>query len=148
MSGIIRQAEERDAKAMAELDRLCFAHPWSEQAFLEEVLVNQLAFYLVAETAEGIIGYAGLWTILEEGHITNVAVHPSHRGKGLGTLLVTKLIEEAESFGILHFTLEVRPSNETALSLYQKLGFQSAGRRTGYYEDNGEDALILWRRKE
>lgn len=148
MNGMIREAEVRDIKPMAELDRLCFAHPWSESAFTEEISKNQLAYYLVAQLEEEVIGYAGLWTILEEGHITNVAVHPSHRHKGLGRLLLTKLMEVWEPQGISAFTLEVRPSNEAAIGLYQNLGFQVMGRRPGYYEDNGEDALILWYRKE
>jgi ribosomal-protein-alanine N-acetyltransferase len=148
MISLIREAEERDIKPMADLDRLCFAHPWSENAFSEELTKNQLAFYLVAQLGEEVIGYAGLWAIFEEGHITNVAVHPSHREKGLGRLLLTKLMEAWESQGIKAFTLEVRPSNAAAIALYGKLGFQTMGRRPGYYEDNGEDALILWYRKE
>lgn len=148
MNGLVRKAEEGDILGMAALDRLCFAHPWSEQAFADELKSNPRAFYLVAEWNGELIGYAGLWAILEEGHITNVAVHPAHQNKGLGTLLLSTLIETAESQGLTAFTLEVRPSNESALALYAKFGFRIEGRRTNYYEDNGEDALILWRKQE
>ena len=143
--GMVRRAGAGDVSAMAQLDALCFTVPWSEDAFRQELEGNELAFYLVAEKDGQIIGYAGLWAILDEGHITNVAVHPQHRKKGLGEMLCSLLIQLTEEAGLKRHTLEVRPSNEAALSLYEKLGFQVAGRRKGYYEDNGEDALILWR---
>lgn len=145
MTGVMRQAEPKDRKAMAELDRICFAVPWSEESFRKELEENDLAFYLVAELDGELIGYAGLWAIMEEGHITNVAVHPDHRRKGLARILVMQLMDAGEKNGLERFTLEVRPSNTAALALYTSLGFQEAGRRTGYYKDNGEDALILWR---
>jgi ribosomal-protein-alanine N-acetyltransferase len=148
MDGIIRKAVLADAGAMAELDRLCFTVPWSRQAFEQELSANEAAFYLVAVLAGEIIGYAGLWAILDEGHITNVAVHPAHRRKGLGKILLAELIRISESHGIHSHTLEVRVSNEAAIGLYKKFGFKVVGRRKEYYPDNLEDALILWRAGE
>lgn len=142
---IVRRAEERDVKAMAYLDTLCFAAPWSETSFRQEVTANNLALYLVSEIDGALTGYAGVWAIVDEGHITNVAVHPDCRRQGIARALMQVLIRSCEEAGILRQTLEVRPSNEAALRLYKGFGFREAGRRKGYYEDNGEDALIMWR---
>ena len=143
----IRKAGAQDVDALAKLDARCFAAPWSRQSFEEDVVKNPLAFYLVAETEDGeIAGYAGVWLIVDEGHITNVAVSPEHRRCGIAKAVLTRLFETCEEdHGIRAFTLEVRPSNDPALALYRSFGFREAGRRKGYYEDNGEDALILWR---
>jgi len=145
MCVIIRNAEERDIVCMAELDNLCFTVPWSLQSFEQEIKDNDKAFYLIAESEGAVIGYAGLWRILNEGHITNVAVHPDFRQSGIGEKLVSELIEESKMHGTERFTLEVRISNDAAISLYTKLHFEPAGIRKKYYEDNGEDALIMWR---
>lgn len=148
INGTIRMAEDKDIDAIAELDQLCFATPWSREAYARELRANKLAFYIVADEDGVIVGFAGLWGIIEEGHITNVAVHPAYRNKGLGRQLVSRLLEVAEEYGIDKFTLEVRPSNESAITLYNKLGFKAVGRRPRYYEDNGEDALIMWRYRD
>ena len=132
---IVRRAEARDAEAITELEKVCFSQPWSYESIYHDVAENKLSFYLAAETEGKVIGYAGIWNIAGEGHITNVAVSPEYRRKGVG-----------ES-GVLSHTLEVRKSNAGALRLYEKHGFKIAGERKGYYEDNGEDALIMWRRK-
>lgn len=145
MDMVIRQAEERDIESMAQLDQLCFAAPWSEKSFQEEIVQNQMAFYIVAEINQQIVGYAGLWRILDEGHITNIAVHPDFRKKGIGESLVMLLMAHTVQEGILSHTLEVRQSNSAAICLYRKLGFKSGGVRKSYYEDNGEDALVMWR---
>ena len=145
MDLIVRQAEEKDIKPMAEMDILCFSAPWSEVSFEKEIKENHLAFYIVAEVDGSMVGYAGLWCIVDEGHITNVAVHPDYRRKGIGEALVSVLLEHTIKSGILSHTLEVRASNEAAISLYTKFGFQPAGLRKNYYEDNGEDAIIMWR---
>ncbi len=146
MDLVIRQAEERDIKPMAEMDLLCFAAPWSEESFAKEIRENRLALYIVAEIGERMVGYAGLWCIADEGHITNVAVHPGFRRRGIGEALVTVLLDHTEKNGVLNHTLEVRASNDAAISLYSKFGFQPAGLRKKYYEDNGEDAIIMWRK--
>lgn len=141
----VRTAEERDIKPIAELDKLCFQDPWSEKSFHSEIMENEAALYIVGEIDGGLVGYAGVWAIVDEGHITNVAVHPDYRKKGIGEILVAVMIESCEKEGIFRQTLEVRPSNEAALKLYGKFGFKAVGRRKGYYADNGEDALIMWR---
>lgn len=94
---------------------------------------------------QSLLGLGCSWAILEEAHITLLAVHPDYRREGLGLLLLSALLRLAKMRGLERATLEVRASNHTALSLYQKFGFQEAGRRRRYYKDSGEDALILWR---
>ncbi len=145
MNGIIRAAVLKDAEEMAKLDKLCFSDPWSLQAFEQELWDNDAAFYLVAVLSGKVIGYAGLWAILDEGHITNIAVHPDHRRKGLGRVMLSELIRVSQENGIDKHTLEVRASNESAIKLYEKFGFKTMGVRKEYYADNREDALIMWR---
>ncbi|QIB70406.1 ribosomal protein S18-alanine N-acetyltransferase [Aminipila butyrica] len=145
---IIRSAQEDDVQEMAGLDRVCFADPWSEESFAYELKLNQRAFYIAAEIEGRLVGYAGLWAILDEGHITNVAVAPEYRRKGIGRALVTSLMEVAEENGLTSFTLEVRESNLPAQKLYTELDFKPAGIRKGYYHDNGENAVIMWRGRE
>jgi ribosomal-protein-alanine N-acetyltransferase len=147
MDLIIRQAEEKDIKPMAEMDVLCFSAPWSEESFRNEIEENRLAFYIVAEIGASMVGYAGLWCIVDEGHITNVAVHPAYRRRGIGEALISVLLAHTVNNGIRSHTLEVRASNKAAISLYTKFGFEPAGLRKNYYEDNGEDAIIMWRKE-
>lgn len=142
---IIRAAEEMDIKPMADLDIICFAEPWSEEAFRGEIMENDRAFYIVAEIDGRLAGYAGLWAIVDEGHITNVAVAPEYRRKGIGRAIVATLIDVAEENGLNSFTLEVRESNLPAQALYSEFKFKPAGIRKGYYLDNGENAIIMWR---
>ena len=116
--------------------------------FLKEISENNIALYLVAEIAGQIVGYAGMWLIIDEGHITNVAVHPNFRRRHIGEAIVSVLLAEAQAEGITRQTLEVRVSNFAAQRLYEKFGFQACGIRKGYYEDNHEDAIIMWRENE
>jgi len=131
-------------KGMAELERLCFADPWSE-AMLAEELFNDTASYLVAEGEDGrVLGYAGLHVILDEGYIDNVAVHPDCRRMGIaGAILDVYCRFGQENLAFL--TLEVRPSNTAAIALYEGRGFKEAGRRRNYYDNPQEDALLLTR---
>lgn len=133
-----------DIKAVYDVECLSFATPWSLESFTSEIYNNNMAKYLVAKSGGEVVGYGGMWLVLDEGHITNIAVHPEHRGKGIGDALVLAIIKTAKENGIKRMTLEVRPSNWTALNLYKKYGFQEAGVRKGYYEDTGEDAVIMW----
>lgn len=144
---IVRKAGTRDTEAIAELEKLCFSRPWSYEAVYYDVAENKLSFYLVAETEGKVVGYAGIWKIADEGHITNVAVSPEYRRKGVGDALVGVMLKATEDAGVKAHTLEVRRGNEAAIRLYEKRGFKAEGVRRGYYEDNGEDALIMWRRK-
>jgi len=143
---IIRKMVATDAVSVAELDQLCFETPWSKESFEYEASLNPLAYYLVAEAEDGsIVGYMGIWHILDEGHITNVAVHPALRGRGLADKLISEIIACSDVIGMKKYTLEVRVSNEAALRTYRKFGFVEAGLRMNYYEDNGEDAIIMWK---
>ena len=139
-----RGADQNDAQALALLDAICFSVPWPLAAFEQEFSGEHNAFYIVAEAEGEIIAYCGLWAILDEGHITNVAVHPAYRRQGLASMLVKALMTASLELGLIRFTLEVRESNAGAIALYEGLGFKQAGRRKGYYADNKEDALILW----
>ena len=128
------------------IEALSFSIPWSKEALIQEVMYNQLARYLVVLEDEKVIAYGGMWFILDEAHITNIAVHPAYRGQGRGRQLVAALIDLAGSEGIKELTLEVRRSNEPAISLYESFGFKSIGTRKEFYFDNKEDALIMWKR--
>lgn len=133
-----------DIKAVYDVECLSFTTPWSLESFTSEIYNNNMAKYLVAKIGNEIVGYGGMWLVLDEAHITNIAVHPEHRGKGIGDALVKNIIKAARENDIKRMTLEVRPSNWAALNLYKKYGFQEAGVRKGYYEDTGEDATIMW----
>jgi len=141
----IRRADKKDVKSMTSMDEVCFSVPWSEQSFFEEITANKLARYIIAEIDGKMTGYAGLWIILDEGHITNVAVHPDYRRKGIAKALISSLIESSKAEGARLYTLEVRASNIAAISLYKSLDFKISGIRKEYYEDNNEDAIIMWR---
>ncbi|MBU3194192.1 ribosomal protein S18-alanine N-acetyltransferase [Clostridium algidicarnis] len=124
---------------------LSFPISWSRESFLTE-LENNFSYYVVAKSDDVIVGFGGTWIIIDESHITNIAVHPSFRGLGIGELILKSLIDLGKPHFISSMTLEVRASNVVAISLYNKFGFKEEGRRKRYYEDNGEDALILWKR--
>ena len=128
MSVVIRRAEPRDAADMAALDKLCFASPWSLASFEQELNGNKLALYIAAEDEdEGLIGYAGLWAVVDEGHITNIAVHPDYRNRGLGTLLLGRLIAVSEAGGVVRHTLYGLPT----LRLWLFIGNSDFGKRDG-----------------
>lgn len=133
-----------DVAQVFELEKLCFALPWSYQSFVTELTQNLFARYLVIEYKGKIISYGGMWIIVDEAHVTNVAVHPDYRGHKLGELMMRQLMELARGSHAVRMTLEVRPSNTIARALYQKLGFVDTGVRPGYYTDNNEDAIIMW----
>ncbi len=141
----IRAMELTDVDAVLQVEKASFVTPWSRAAFEAEVGDNDLACYLVAEADGQVIGYAGMWLILDEAHVTNVALLPAYRGRGLGSTLMGALCEVAKTVGARRMTLEVRPSNLAAQRLYGKLGFEVRGVRPGYYTDTKEDALIMWR---
>ena len=129
---------------VAELERLCFSAPWNE-AMLEEELYNDTASFIVAEGEDGqVLGYAGLHVILDEGYIDNVAVRPTCRRQGIADRLLDVFCRFGQA-NLAFLTLEVRPSNTAAVALYEKHGFQEAGRRKDYYENPREDALLLTR---
>lgn len=145
---VIRQAGMDDASALAELDKLCFSVPWSASSFEGEFKYPDETFYIVAETESQIVGYMGEHIIFDEGHITNVAVHPDYRRKHIASSMMRVFIAESEARGINAITLEVRAGNYPAIGLYEGFGFKDEGRRKNYYPDNHEDAIIMWRYKE
>ncbi len=132
-----------DASAVEFVEKACFKIPWSREAFWREAS-NDKAYYLLSLDGEQVIGYVGMWILLDEAQITNVALLPKYRGQGLGRKMMEKIIFLAKTRGATAMTLEVRPSNLVAINLYESLGFKSVGTRRGYYEDTGEDALIMW----
>lgn len=145
---IIRQAVPGDADSIYEIENLCFPDPWSMDALTYELEGNPRAFYIVAELDGEVVGYAGLWIIGDEGHITNVAVKPGFRNRKIGEGIIGVMIDFTSGEGIAHHTLEVRKSNVPAINLYEKFGFRTEGVRKKYYQNNGEDALIMWRHEE
>lgn len=142
----IEEMRREHIEDVLSVEKLSFTIPWSREAFIQEVLYNQLARYLVVIKDDRAVAYGGMWFILDEAHITNIAVHPEYRRKGLGSKLLAAMIRTAEEKGIGQLTLEVRRSNETAIHMYRSFGFEVAGERKGFYYDNGEDALIMWKR--
>lgn len=129
------------------VEHLSFSVPWSRQSFIDEIQQNKYARYFVAICDGKVVGYAGMWVVCDEGHITNIAVHPDYRKTGIGSKLMEALIKAAEAEGAAELTLEVRKGNFEALVLYQKYGFMTEGVRKGYYSDNNEDALIMWKHR-
>ena len=142
---IITNMNRQHVTQVAELEKICFSDPWSENSIASE-LDNKLAFWLVAVEGETVAGYIGSQTVMDETDMMNVAVHPDFRRQGIAEALVNGLVDRLKDMGSHCLTLEVRASNAPAISLYEKLGFSEIGRRKNYYRNPREDALIL--RKE
>lgn len=141
----VREMTLNDLDSVLDIENISFTTPWTRESFEKEIKNNQLAKYLVIEYDNRIIGYGGMWFIIDEAHITNIAIQREFRNKKLGSFLVRAMIEYAEGLGIHRMTLEVRESNIPARRLYEKLGFSPCGKRPKYYQDNNEDAIIMWR---
>lgn len=136
-----------DIDSVLKIEHASFSMPWSRAAFEGELDDNELTCYLVlidGEKKKTVVGYAGMWIIVDEAHVTNIAILPEYRGVGLGEELLVALIKKAVERGADKMTLEVRKSNAPAQSLYHKFGFYESGVRPGYYTDNHEDAIIMW----
>ena len=140
---LIRRMTIDDVPTVAAIEAATFPTPWSEDAFRKEITDNPVARYLVAEKDGAVIGFAGAWIILDESHITNIAILAEHRGNGYGRALTAALMQYLSNLGAAYATLEVRKSNVTAQNLYKSRGYVSVGVRKRYYEDNGEDALLM-----
>jgi ribosomal-protein-alanine N-acetyltransferase len=127
------------------IEEVSYNSPWSRNAFVREISDNTTADYIVAEIPDvGVVGYCGMWLLLDEAHVTNVAVHPEYRRRGIATALLQVAARRAVARGVARLTLEVRPGNAGAKDLYSRLGFAARGRRKHYYSDTGEDAIIMW----
>jgi ribosomal-protein-alanine N-acetyltransferase len=141
----IRPAGLTDVRSIWEIEKLSYAAPWSLWCFLAEY-ANSKSTILVAGPPPPdpweIWGFVVYWVIADEMHLLNLAVHPIHRRRGISRVLLTSALEQARRQGAAVVWLEVRPSNQAALNLYQSFGFEEIGIRPGYYTDNGEDALI------
>ncbi len=139
----IERMQPEDVERVAELDQQCFPLPWSAGAYNTEVR-NPSAYYIVARSGGRIVGYAGMWLIMDEAHITTVGVDPEFRGRKIGERILIDLLDEAVHRGARRATLEVRRTNSIAQNLYHKYNFHTVAIRKGYYTDNEEDAFVMW----
>lgn len=139
-----RKMTVEDIDAVYDIETKSFSLPWTKEAFFYEMIDNEHAYYVIAETEKGIVGYCGMWLVMDESHVTNIAILPDERGKKLGERLMKAAMEIAKDQGAVLMTLEARVSNHVAQNLYRKLGFKNGGIRKRYYSDNYEDALVMW----
>ena len=140
----IERMRHDDIATVQQIEREIFLSPWPRNAYASELSQNRQAFYLVLRQGGVIIGYAGVWRVAHEAHVTTIGVRASEQRHGYGTALFAALILRAYEMGARWVTLEVRASNLHAMRLYERFGFKEIGRRRGYYTDNGEDAVIMW----
>lgn len=143
-SFVFRYMKDEDIDQILEVEHASFTTPWSREAFYNEIHNNKFAVYIVLEEDKKIIGYCGAWVVIDETHVTNLAILPEYRGRKLGEALLNKMMSVAKEMGAKSMTLEVRVTNDVAQSLYRKLGFQNGGIRKNYYSDNQENALVMW----
>lgn len=141
----IQPMQKSDVDEVLKIEEMAYGdHHWSKDSFYGE-LSNDLAHYYCAFDSENnLVGYAGAWGIIDEAHITTIAVKPELRRKKIGEMLLIEILEYCYKNEIKYVTLEVRISNTAAIKLYEKYGFKSLGTRKGYYQNNNEDALIMW----
>jgi ribosomal-protein-alanine N-acetyltransferase len=132
-----------DLRAVHAIERASFSVPWPDDAYRNELLTNRLASYVVARAGDIVVGFAGLWVMVDEAHVTTFAVDPGWRRRGIGERLLLALLDISLARRAREATLEVRLSNMPARRLYEKYGFRPVGIRPRYYSDNGEDALIM-----
>ncbi|SMO94458.1 ribosomal protein S18-alanine N-acetyltransferase [Melghirimyces algeriensis] len=132
-----------DLSAVLRVEHASFATPWPREAFYNELVYNRLAHYKVVEKDGRVVGYSGMWLVLDEAHVTNIAIHPDLQGQGIGEQALEDLMKSARKSGAHHMMLEVRASNHIAQNLYRKKGFQPIGIRPHYYTDNQEDAVMM-----
>jgi len=138
----VRRMTEQDLDEVMAIEKESFTLPWSRESYLGE-LKNNFANYFVCDCAGDIAGYVGIWVVFEEAHITNVAVRQSFRSQGIGLALMTEAEKLARARKATRILLEVRPSNEIALHMYENLNYIKTAIRPAYYSDNGEDAIVM-----
>jgi ribosomal-protein-alanine N-acetyltransferase len=141
---VFRFMREEDIDQVLEIEHSSFATPWSREAFYNELNMNKFAVYIVLEVDQKVVGYCGVWVVIDEAHVTNIAILPEYRGRKFGEALMQNLFDVARTMGAKSMTLEVRVTNYVAQALYRKFGFQKGGLRKNYYTDNQEDALVMW----
>ncbi|TCK87939.1 [SSU ribosomal protein S18P]-alanine acetyltransferase [Natranaerovirga hydrolytica] len=140
----IRKMSYEDIDQMVIIEQKNFSNPWSKNSFVQE-LNNNLATYFVACDKERVIGYGGIWYIIDEGHITNIVVDEKYQRQGIGQQIVENILKVSKEKNIKRCTLEVRVSNKAAIALYNKLGFVQLGIRKNYYTNPTEHAIIMWK---
>ncbi|GGB41262.1 ribosomal-protein-alanine N-acetyltransferase [Virgibacillus dakarensis] len=141
---LIRKMEEHDVDQVAEVEKASFTAPWPRDIFQQEIVENQFAHYFVLQVDEKIVGYAGLWVVVDDAQITNIAIMPDYRGNKLGEKLFHYVMVQAVRLGGRRLSLEVRTSNIIAQHMYRKFGLVPGGIRKNYYVDNQEDAIVMW----
>ena len=139
----IRLLRKEDVPEVAQIEKMCFPDPWSEASLAECLFVPPAKAFCIVNDEEKIVAYAGMYCVLDEGQIVNIATHPSYRRRGYAQMMIQKLKEEALVAGLLFLTLEVRASNQAAIELYEKNGFAVIGERANYYLHPRENALIM-----
>ena len=133
-----------DVASVTRIEKASFSTVWPSDAFYNELNANKLAHYFVGRIAGSVVAYGGIWVILEDSHVTTIAVDPAYRGRRFGEVMLLRLIDEALERGAAWMTLEVRESNTVAQHLYRKYGFTTVTMRRGYYSDDNESALVMW----
>lgn len=140
----IRRMEVRDVPQVLEVEKASFTTPWTTDIFYHELTDNRHAHYYVVDLDDRIVGYAGMWVVIDEAQITNIAIHPEFRGYKLGEKLFQHMLLIAVKLGSVRLSLEVRESNLVAQKMYRKFGLVPGGIRKNYYTDNQEDAIVMW----
>jgi ribosomal-protein-alanine N-acetyltransferase len=141
---IISSMVDADIKEVLRIEQQSFSTTWPSNAFFQELHDNKLAHYFVGRVQNRVVAYGGIWVILEDSHITTIAVAPEYRGRRFGEQMLLHLLDQAIDRGASWMTLEVRESNAAAQALYRKYGFTTVSTRKGYYSDNNENALVMW----
>lgn len=141
---VISSMIDADIKDVLRIEQQSFTTTWPSNAFFQELHDNKLAHYFVGRVENRIVAYGGIWVILEDSHVTTIAVAPEYRGRRFGEQLLLHLLDQAIDRSASWMTLEVRESNAAAQALYRKYGFTTVSTRKGYYSDNNENALVMW----
>ncbi len=139
----IKNMEKSDLPQVMEIEKRTFSTAWSEESFLRDLRDDFFSIYLSAYYDDQLVGYIGAWLVVDEIHITNLAVAKKYRNRRIGTKLIKELLKRGKKMGMKQAVLEVRISNQAAINLYNKLGFEKITTRPDYYRDTGEDALIM-----
>ncbi len=141
----IDDLQKEDLDSLMEIESTAYGeHHWSRDSFVNELNNKVAKYYAVKNKDSELIAYMGVWNIVDEAHITTIAVREDYRRMHVGEALIAKMLEDCYNNYVKYITLEVRVGNIPAIKLYEKFGFKSLGVRKGYYQDNGEDALIMW----
>ncbi|GEL76654.1 ribosomal protein S18-alanine N-acetyltransferase [Tenuibacillus multivorans] len=140
----VREMTIDDLPEVIVIENQSFQTPWKKRDFLYDLIKNKFSHYLIIEIDDQIIGYCGIWIVLEAAQITNIAVSPDERGNRYGEKLFQEVLQYTKAKGATELSLEVRQSNIVAQRLYEKFGLKAVGTRESYYQDDGEDALVMW----